>query len=369
MIGVLSKGDTIVVKIGSSILTSSSGQLDMRRLQTITRQVSELKREGFAVVIVSSGAIACGMQKLHYERRPQSLGESCCAAAVGQAILMHDYGQFFRQDGYMTAQILLTSDGLHERKRYLNARNTILTLLEKGDIIPIVNENDAVATDEIKFGDNDKLSAQVAALIDARLLIILSDVDGLYDEKGVIINRVEEIDSCIEGFAGKTSKKTSTGGMVTKLQAAKIAAGAGIEMVIANGNEANVLQWIIKGEKKGTYFVPKKDKISGKKRWIAFSCKGCGRIIIDEGAKEAVLKGGKSLLSIGVIDAEGEFAFGDLVVICDAQHNEIARGLINYSNQELLKIKQVRTADIEKILGYKSYDEVIHRDNLVIVNR
>jgi len=360
-------GAIIVVKLGSSMLTGDNNQLDMGRLEIITRQVVQLKRQKYRVVIVSSGAIACGMQRLGYTERPRNIVESSSAAAIGQALLMHNYEQIFRRDNYATAQILLTYDGLQDRGRYLNARNTMLHLLEKETIIPIVNENDAVVNDEIKFGDNDKLSSLVATLIDANLLIILSDVDGVYDAQGRVIETISEIDSAVMELAGGTSKKTTVGGMVTKIEAAKIATNAGIPMVIANGNDPSGLLRVLAGERAGTWFVPRPDKMPGKKRWIAFSCKHCGKIIVDAGARKALCEKGGSLLAIGVTGLEGEFDFGDLVIICDESRREIARGLTNYSSAELAQVKGVRTPDIEKILGYKSYDEVIHRDNLVVL--
>ena len=363
----LNKGDKIIVKVGSSILTSGSNKLDMKRLEMIASGVSKLKGMGFEVVIVSSGAIACGMEKLGISDRPTSTLACATTAAVGQSVLMFDYEQLFRKSNYLTAQILLTSDGLENRMRYLNARNTLLNLLQRGNIVPIVNENDAVVTDEIKFGDNDKLSAQVAALIDARLLVILSDVDGLYDGQGKVMRKIDNIDSCIRSLAGNAIKKTTVGGMITKIEAAKITVNAGIPMVIANGQNEDILEQIVKGQTVCTWFLPKGDKISGKKRWIAFSCKNCGKIIVDEGAKRALQDAGRSLLAIGITAVEGEFGFGDLVIIADVQHNEIARGLVNYSSEEVSKIKQTRTDDIEKILGCKSYDEVVHRNNLVIL--
>ncbi|MFH1061332.1 MAG: glutamate 5-kinase [Candidatus Omnitrophota bacterium] len=363
----LEKNSRIVIKVGSSILVDDSGKLDMAKLGSITTIVSGLKKNGYNVVLVSSGAIACGMEKLGYTHRPQTIAESSCAAAIGQSLLMFAYEQLFRKAGLICAQILLTSDCLDKRDRYLNARTTILHLLEKGNVVPIVNENDAVVTDEIRFGDNDKLSAQVAVLIDAQLLVILSDVDGVYDEKGKVIDQIAEIDSCIEKLAGDTSRQTSTGGMITKFEAAKIAANAGILMVIGNGKNIDLVQNIVDAKQVGTWFIPKKDKISGKKKWIAFSCKNCGKIIVDDGAKKALIEKKTSLLAIGIVAIEGKFSFGDLVVIFDQNANEIARGLTNYSSDELAKIKKVKTADIENILGYKSYDEVIDRDNLVVV--
>ncbi len=364
----LGKGNSrVVIKVGSSVLSSESNQLDKARLKEIISQVCWLKKQKIEVVIVSSGAIACGMHLLGYKERPFAVMESSAVAAVGQTQLMHTYEDLFRESGLLTAQILLTSDGLQNRTRYLNARNTILNLLEKGNIVPIVNENDAVVTDEIKFGDNDKLSSLVATLIDAQLLIILSDVDGLYDDRGNVIGQISEIDDCIGKLAGDTSKKTSVGGMITKLEAARIATNAGIAMVIANGRRNDVLAKIVKNEKIGTWFLPKTGKISGKKRWIAFSCKSCGKIIVDSGAKAAILQRGKSLLASGIVRVEGKFSLGDLVLINDEDDHEIARGLTNYSQEELEKIKGIKTSAIEEILGYKLSDEVIHRNNLVII--
>lgn len=365
----IEKNSIIVIKVGSSILVDGSGKLDMTKLEAITVMISNLKQNGYNVVLVSSGAIACGMEKLGITNRPKTIAESSCAAAIGQSLLMFDYEQSFRKSGLICAQILLTSDCLHKRDRYLNARTTILHLLEKGNVVPIVNENDAVVTDEIRFGDNDKLSAQVAVLIDAQLLVILSDVDGVYDSKGIVIDQIAEIDSCVEKLAGDTSRQTSTGGMITKFEAAKIASNAGILMVIGNGRDVNLVQNIVDAKQTGTWFIPRKDKISGKKRWIAFSCKDCGKIIVDAGAKKALLENKTSLLAIGIVEIEGNFSFGDLVLVFDYNNNEIARGLTNYSSDELSKIKRNRTADFEQILGYKSYDEVIDRDNLAVIKQ
>ncbi|MBI4846698.1 MAG: glutamate 5-kinase [Candidatus Omnitrophica bacterium] len=363
----IARGAKIVIKVGSSILTDKDGKIDRSRFKMISEQICQLKQKGYALVLVSSEAIACGMQRLGYRDRPQATIYSSSAAAVGQSLLMHNYEQLFQEKNYISAQLLLTSDGLHDRERYLNSRNTLLNLLENGNIIPVVNENDAVVTEEIKFGDNDRLSAQVAALIDAQVLIILSDVDGVYDKQGHVIPKISEIDSFVRDLATDTSKKTSVGGMITKLDAAKTALNAGIILVVANGSKPGILEQIIAGNDVGTWFLPTNDKLSGKKRWIAFSCKNCGKIIIDQGAKKAVMEERRSLLAIGVLKVEGTFSFGDLVIVCDQDHNEIARGLVNYSNIELEKIKGKKTDAISAILGYKLYDEVIHRDNLVVL--
>ncbi len=361
----LHEGDRIVVKIGSSFLTAKSNKLDIRQqMKLLAEQVNDLKKK-YKVVLVSSGAIACCMQELNQAQRPDAIVASSTTAAVGQVVLMHNYKECFSEKNLKVAQILLTADDLDDRGRYLNARNTILHLLEL-DIIPIVNENDVVATDEIKFGDNDKLSAKVASLIDANLLIILSDVDGVYDEQRQVIALIKEIDASIAKLARGTSRQTSVGGMITKFEAAKIAMKSGIRMVIANGSRPNILSEITGDLEIGTVFMPKENKLSEKKRWIAFGRKCRGKIIIDDGARDAVITKGKSLLSIGIVSMEGNFSFGDLVAVYDKKKREIGSGLTNYSSQELEKIKGKKTAKIESILGHKYYDEVIHRDNLVI---
>lgn len=360
------KINKIVVKVGSSILSAKSNQLDKHRLESITAQICQLKKENIGVVLVSSGAIASGMQLLNLKQRPKNLTELQAAAAIGQSRLMHNYERFFGRFKFLTAQILLTADDFNDRTRYLNARNTILNLLEK-DVVAVVNENDTVATDEIKLGDNDRLSALVASLIDAELLIILSDIDGFYDQNKQVIEKVNEIDSLVRSLAKDTAKQTSVGGMITKLEAAKIATNAGIAMVIANGRRDDILLKIIQGQKVGTWFLPKKEKLLAKKHWLAFSCRSCGKIFVDEGAKDALLKKGRSLLSSGITNLEGKFSAGDLVLVCDEKNNEIARGISSYSSAELSKIKGVKTSQIKEKLGYKHSDEVIHRNNLVIV--
>jgi len=361
-----SGGRKIVVKVGSSFLTNRGAHLDVKRLKVLTDQVVAMRRAGHQVVLVSSGAIACGMGVLGYTERPKNLAQLQAAAAIGQTRLMHDYERLFRRQRIVTAQILLTPDDLDQRVRYLNARNTIHTLLEQG-IVPIVNENDTVATDEIKFGDNDRLSALVATAIDASLVIILSDVPGLYDTQGKVIPQVRAIDDFVKNLAQGTKRQTSVGGMVTKIEAARIATNAGIPLVIASGSQNGVLMAVVNNEPVGTWFMPRQDVISGKKRWIAFSCRSCGRIVVDDGAQEAITKKGKSLLAGGVVTVEGTFQPGELVLVCDRSGREIARGLSNYAYNELLRIKGKKTSQIKSVLGYKSYDEVIHRNNMVVV--
>ena len=357
----------IIVKIGSSILVSPENRIDEKRLSNIAEQIARLRDQGFLVVIVSSGAVACGMNMLKYLQRPKKLEELQAVAAIGQSQLMHEYEKAFRSYSLITAQILLTPEGLHERSRYLNARNTLINLLEKR-VVPIVNENDTVATDEIRFGDNDKLSALVAALIDADKLIILSDVDGVYDKNGDVIAQVKGVEDLESVVITDTTRATSVGGMVTKLEAGKIASAAGIAMIIANGNKSDVLIDVLNEKGLYTVVLPKDNFISGKKRWIAFGCRGCGKIVIDDGAKEALLIRKKSLLSSGIVAVEGNFVAGDLVLVCDKDGDEIARGLANYSGEEVDKIKGIKTSEIESMLGYKSFDEVINRNNLAVIS-
>ena len=356
----------VVVKVGSSFLTSKHNQINKYKLQRIVSQICRLKKSNINVVLVSSGAVVSGMHLSGYSLRPKNIIDLQAIAAIGQSELMHNYSLLFRKEKIITAQILLTPEVLHNRQRYLNARNTILNLLKK-NIIPIVNENDTVATDELKFGDNDQLSALVSVLIDAKLLIILSDVEGVYGLEGKIIKKIDEIDENISGLDKGSGKQTTVGGMTAKFAAAKIAVNAGIAVVIANGSKSDILLKLIESDQAGTWFMPKKNKISGKKRWIAFSCRSRGKIFIDHGAQLAIIQKGKSLLSSGISSIDGNFSQGDLVVICGEQGNQIAKGLVNYSALELEKIKGVKTSKIEHILGYKFYDEVIHRDNLVVL--
>ncbi|MDB4349921.1 glutamate 5-kinase, partial [Omnitrophica bacterium] len=293
-------------------------------------------------------------------------------AAIGQNQLMKMYEGFFKNKGYVSAQILLTQDDLTDRKRYLNAKNTIFTLLEEG-VVPIINENDTVSTDEIKFGDNDRLSSLVANLAEVDLLIMLSTVDGLceYDRTGKralrCIGIVDRITREIENFALRQKSKTGMGGMVSKLQAAKIATSSGIPCIIANGGAKDILLKIIDGKRAGTLFLASREAISARKHWIAYTSKPQGTIRVDNGARDALVKRNKSLLSSGVIEERGKFDVGDVVSIVDEKDQEFARGLSNFSSLELRKIKGLKTSQIKEALGYKYYDEIVHRDNLVVL--
>ncbi|MEA3328246.1 MAG: glutamate 5-kinase [Candidatus Omnitrophota bacterium] len=357
----------IVIKLGTAILTGRDNLLDKPQIKQLVFQVSSLLDRNFEIILVSSGAIGAGMGLLEMKSRPSLLPLLQATAAVGQSQLMKVYDSFFKLKGYLTAQILLTAEDLNNRERYLNARNTISTLFNR-KVLAIINENDTVSADEIKFGDNDNLASLVAALVDADLLIVLSDVDGLLNDKGKkgVLAVVDRITPEIEGKV-RSSSGVGVGGMRTKLQAAKTVTKSGIPMIIANGRTKDVLIKVVAGQPIGTVFLPAKDKMAARKRWIAYSAVSKGEIKIDPGAGQALTKKGKSLLAGGIIGAAGGFKPGDIVKILDNQGQEFARGISNYSKDEVLKIKGVKTSGIKSVLGYKYYDEVIHRNNLVIL--
>jgi glutamate 5-kinase len=322
---------------------------------------------------VTSGAIATGMARLALSRRPRSIPEKQAAAAVGQSALMRHYEVAFKRHGLAVGQVLLTAQDIGDRARYLNARNTLLALLRFG-VLPIVNENDTVAVEEIKVGDNDNLSALVASLVEADLLVLLTDVDGLYtadpavDRDARKLDMVDAVTDDIAGLVWQGSGAGSVGGMATKLQAAQKAAAAGVPMVIANGRTERVLARLIGGEPLGTFFTPRTDRPGARKRWIAFAVPPQGRLTVDAGAVQALTLGGKSLLPSGVVQVDGDFAAGEVVaVVTQEGGREFARGLVNFDAPELRRISGAKTREIEIRLGYKSFDEVIHRDNLVIL--
>lgn len=345
----------IVIKVGSSLLYPEKTKLDCSLLGDIVGQIADLVKEGKEVIVVSSGAIALGMNILKLELRPKELSYLQAAAAVGQHELMNVYRKFFGEREVNCAQLLLTWEDFDDRRRYLNAKNTLLTLL-KLKSVPIINENDTVSTEEIKFGDNDRLSALVSTLIGADLLIVLSDVDGLLDKDKTVIRLVEKITAQIKSLASATNRKTSVGGMITKIEAAGIAVDSGIPCVIANGRKKDViLSCANEPASAGTLFLPKKGFLTAKERWMAFSAKPKGRIIVDDGAKQALINK-KSLLSVGVVSVEGNFNSGDIVSVRDSQHYEIARGKVGVASRELDKIK-----------GTRFDKEIIHRDNIVIL--
>ncbi len=362
----------IVVKVGTSTLTHKNGKLNLEQIEKLVRQLSDLRNQGKDVVLVSSGAIGAGMGKLNLEERPKTIPEKQAVAAVGQGILLHIYEKIFSEYGQATAQLLLTKADLEHRQRFLNARNTLLTLLRLG-VIPIVNENDTVAFEEIKFGDNDTLAALVGTLIDADLVILLTDIDGFYNgdprknKNAKRIPVVEMIDEQIEGLAGSVGSKFGSGGMATKITAASIAVNAGIPLMIAHGAEEHIIRRLTCGEDVGTLFLPIEMKPHLRKKWIAFGSHVGGKVIVDDGAREALIHKGKSLLPSGIVAVEGSFASGDVVKIVDVKGREFARGITNYSASELNRIKGQKSKDICPILGYKDFDEVIHRDNLSLI--
>lgn len=358
----------VVIKVGTSILASRTHPFERQAIKNIVVQICALLNKGIKVVLVSSGAIGAGMNLLGLKSRPKTLQKLQAAAAIGQSQLMKAYEEEFKDEGKIVAQVLLTREDLEDRKRYLNAKNTIFTILDYG-AIPIINENDTVSAEEIKFGDNDTLASLVTNLVGADLLIILSDVDGLHKHngKGEIIDIVKEITGQIEKLASGTTKETSMGGMATKIKAARVVTDSGIPLIIANGRREDTLIRAINGEKVGTLFIPKLNKMAAKKRWIAFSTRLKGSVIVDAGAKQALYERKKSLLPSGITGVEGRFEAGDIIMIKDDKGREFARGLVNYSSVEVQKIKGAKSREIETRLGYKYYDEVIHRDNLVIV--
>jgi len=360
----------IVIKIGSSLLVDDvQGSIHRRWLAALAEDVAFLTARGQQVVIVSSGAIAVGRRHLGFSDGNLRLEESQAAAATGMLRLAHAYQEELAHFDLTVAQVLLTLDDSENRRRYINARNTLETLIKHG-AVPLINENDTVATDEIKMGDNDRLGARVAAMISADTLILLSDVDGLYtadprtDPKAKIIPVVERITPEIEAMAGRAGSHVGTGGMVTKLAAAKIAAGAGCRMVIADGRELHPVQRIEKGEAV-TWFLTQASPRTARKHWIAGTLKVSGALIVDDGALKA-LHGGKSLLPAGVIDVTGKFEKGDAVMVKASDGREVARGLIAYSAADARLLMGHKSSDIEGLLGYRGRDELIHRDDLVL---
>ena len=370
---ILSKAKKVVVKIGTGVLTTDDGYVDKEQIQRLAGQVVELKKMGYDVVVVSSGAIGSGIGELGLEKRPGTLPELQAVAAIGQSKLISTYDECFKLHGYHAAQILLTREDFEDRQRYLNTCNTIHTLFQM-KAIPVVNENDTISVDEIKFGDNDALSAFVTNLLNAELLIILSSVDGLYDRcptakgKATVIPSVENISDEVKQLAFNLKTQRGVGGMKTKLEAASVVTNAGEAVIIANGRTNGILKKIVQGENVGTLFLPKDEKLASRKRWIGYTIKPKGKIYVDAGAMHALTEKGKSLLASGIVSIEGVFGKGDIVSVCRKEDRAVfARGLTNYSSEELDKIKGSSTIQIPKVLGYKLYDEVVHRDNMVIL--
>lgn len=365
---------TLIIKIGTSLL-SGQRAFEGRVMENVVKELCRLKKQHeLNILIVTSGAVGCGMNVLKMAVRPKELSLKQAVASVGQATLMHYYETLFQaySEDLHAAQVLLTARDLDDRQTYLNVRNTLRTLFEMKTIIPIINENDSTAVEQLRFGDNDTLSARIAAKLNAGLLIILSDVDGLCDrnpkEPGAqLIPEVREITPEIEQVAGGAGTHTGTGGMKTKLDAARIANAAGVSVVIANGHQQDIVHGVLSGASACTHFVPAEAALSHRKRWIAFGRSKHGALVLDAGAVRAILDFGKSLLPAGVLEIDGEFETGDAVVLRDVDGREIARGLVNYSSEELQRIKGHQSREIEAILGRKAVDEAIHRDNLVLL--
>lgn len=347
----------LVVKLGTGVLTDSRKQIDPAQLEQLVAQIAAQRKAGKEMVLVTSGAVGAGMGALGYEKRPGELAELQACAAVGQSRLMATYAGLFGKHDLHVAQVLLTHEDLEHHERHLNARNTLVTLLDRG-VVPIINENDAVSFTEIKFGDNDKLSALVASLLPADLLVILTTVDGVVENFGranpKTISVVETIDAAVEKLAGGTTSETAVGGMKSKIEAAKIAVRSGIPLVIASGKKKNVLAKILGGEDEGTLFVAQPNKLQGRKRWIAFFHHPKGALFVDDGAKQALREKGKSLLPPGAARCEGDFGAGDVVRICDLNGTEFARGIAKFSGEEIRGKKLARV-------------ELVHRDDLVIL--
>ena len=359
-----------VVKVGSNVLTQDNG-LNLKAMRSIARQICKLIDNGLEVILVSSGAMASGVRKIGLAKRPDALPKRQAVAAIGQAGLMMEYEKAFGRYRQKVAQILLTSEDLSSRKRYLNARNTLNTLLS-WKVVPIVNENDTVWVEEIKLGGNDNLAAMITLLMDADVLINLTDIDGLYTQdprvypQAELITRVTRITKDTERYAGDILGALGTSGMISKIKAARKVNSAGVPMVIARGDKPNILLKLFAGQKQGTFFVPQTQRLASRKCWIAFSLKPQGVIKIDEGAATALLKNGKSLLPSGILEVTDDFGVGAPVEFVD-RHNEILGiGLVNYSSSEIKKIMGLKSNRIKQVLGHKSYDEIIHRDNLAI---
>lgn len=362
----------VVIKVGSSSLTHNNGLINLNKMEKLCKEIANLYNMGIEVIFVSSGAIGAGMGKLSYKERPKTIPEKQALAAVGQGLLIHLYEKMFSEYGITIAQILFTRDDFGNKNRYINGKFTLSTLIQKR-VIPIINENDAISVEEIKFGDNDNLSALVSCLVEADLLIILSDIDGLYNKNpskysdAVIIDTIDKIDKTTESFAGDTNSSVGTGGMITKINAGKIATSSGIPMIIAKSDQPYVLDRILAFENIGTFFKPKNIPLKKRKRWIAFASNSEGYIKVDNGAKNALINDHKSLLPSGIIEAEGTFKFGDVVSITDEENMIIGKGITNFTKEEIDKMKGLKTKEIEEIYGNRNYHQVIHCDNLVIL--
>ena len=360
----------VVVKLGSNVITAKNS-LNLEVIESISKQICTLMDRRIEVILVSSGAMAAGLRKMEMECRPEEIPKRQAISAIGQSGVMNAYEKSFTRCDKKVAQILLTAEDLNNRKRYLNARNTLNTLID-WQVVPIINENDTIMVEEIKLGDNDNLAAMITLLMDADFLFILTDIDGLYDKdprlypEAELIPRVTNFKKEIEEFASEIPGTLGTGGMLSKIQAAQKVTSAGIPMIVARGDISNILPHLFAGENYGTYFVPKKEKMASRKCWIAHTLAPKGSIVIDDGAVHAVRQNGKSLLPIGVISVQGDFEEGSAVSFKTSADQIIGVGLVNYRSFDIDLIKGLKTYQIEACLGSRHYDEIIHRDNLVL---
>lgn len=361
----------IVVKVGTSTLLYPNGKINLYRIEHLARELSDLASQGREIILVTSGAIGAGMVRMGLSERPDSMQEKQALASVGQVLLMHLYDKFFTEYGQVAGQVLLTKENFANHNQYINARNTLMTMLKNG-IIPVINENDAVTVAEVKIGDNDTLSATVAAIVDADVLIILSDIDGVYDAnpqthpEAKLLSEIAEITSSVEAMAGGAGSSVGTGGMATKIEAAKIATAAGVTMFIASGGENGMISRILDGEDVGTVFPPKDAHLRARKGWLAFGKRISGILVVDEGCVRA-LKRGSSLLAAGILATEGGYSAGSTVRVLTADYQEIARGTIAYDAATVEKLKGRKTSDFTDIISGEIHDEVIHRDNMVLM--
>ena len=361
-----------VIKIGSSLLTAQGKGLDQQAINHWVSQLAGLHQQGLELILVSSGAVAEGMMRLGWTKRPHALFELQAAAAVGQMGLVQAYESRFQNHGIHTAQILLTHEDLSDRRRYLNARSTLLNLLRLR-VVPVINENDTVTTEEIQFGDNDSLAALVANLVEAEALLLLTDQDGLYKQDprahpdAELIQQVQASDRSLDQMVSGDPGALGRGGMFTKVRAARLASRSGAVTVIANGSTDEVIQRVLKGEELGTVLLPDTEPLAARKQWLAGHLQCKGRLILDEGAVKVLRESGRSLLPVGVKGVEGRFNRGELVMCVDQARQEVARGLVNYSAEESRKIVGQSSSAIESLLGYVDEPELIHRDNLVLV--
>ena len=369
---VVALAHTVVVKVGTNVLTGADGRLAPARLQDLADQGQRIRKTGRKVALVSSGAIGAGVGRLGLGKRPSDLRELQACAAVGQGFLMRAYQECLDAHGTHTAQILLTAGDFDHRGRYLNARNTIVTCFEWG-VLPIINENDTVSVAEIRFGDNDHLAAMVTNLLQAPLLVLLTNVDGLYTSdptahsEAQLLTTVPQIDGAVMDMAGGSQSVLGTGGMRSKIRAARLATAAGESVIMANGTQPGILDAIFAGEQVGTLFLPHGTTVPAWKRWVGYTARPKGHLLVDAGARQAVQHKGRSLLPIGIVSVHGAFGKGDVVSLCDPEGIEFARGLTNYAAADIGRILGLRTEQIAEVLGAVPYAEVVHRDNLVVI--